>query len=163
MRNAKSDKIKKLYSKFRLRFYIWKSTQVTGQLCLHSQVCLPSIVELKSARTLLILGTSRTSPFQQARLCENSTLLAAHDASFDNMTKNNSQRGFSLMICYADTFEEHTPVHWCQRILFVFDRASRQWRRGNVALITTLPVVQHLQPRCLEDRFLPHHKEKKHC
>ena len=45
--------------------------------------------------------------------------------------------------------------------LFDFFGALRQWRRGNIALITTLPVldclisVQHLQPRCLEDRFLP--------
>ena len=41
--------------------------------------------------------------------------------------------------------------------------------RGNIALITTLPLlvcvnlVEHLQPRCLEDRFLPQpNKEKGH-
>ena len=45
-------------------------------------------------------------------------------------------------------------------LFFFFDCALRQWRRGNIALITTQPVpdclnsVQHLQPLCLEDRFL---------
>ena len=44
---------------------------------------------------------------------------------------------------------------------FCFRSALRQCRRGNSALITTLPVldclnlVQHLLPMCLEDRFLP--------
>ena len=44
---------------------------------------------------------------------------------------------------------------------FVLSCALRQWRRGNNAWITTLPIldcldsVEHLQPRCLEDRFLP--------
>ena len=48
--------------------------------------------------------------------------------------------------------------------------ALRQWRRGNNTLITTLRVldclnsVQHLQPTCLEDRFLrQQRKKKKHC
>ena len=42
----------------------------------------------------------------------------------------------------------------------------RQWRRGNIAL-TTQPVlgcpnlVQHLQPRCLGDRFLPQQNKEK--
>ena len=52
-------------------------------------------------------------------------------------------------------------------VLNVFS-TLRQWRRGNIALITTLPVpsclnlVQHLQPRCLE--IPPSAKEgKKHC
>ena len=50
---------------------------------------------------------------------------------------------------------------------FVFNSALRQWRRGNIALITTLPVpdrpnsVQHLQARCPEDRFLPPQARKK--
>ena len=45
--------------------------------------------------------------------------------------------------------------------VFLFYRALRQWRRGKIALITTLKVpdslnfVQHLQPQCLENRFLP--------
>ena len=46
----------------------------------------------------------------------------------------------------------------------------RLWRRGNIELITTLPVldcphsVQHLQPRCLEDKFLLQQtRKKKHC
>ena len=40
-------------------------------------------------------------------------------------------------------------------------------RRGNIALIATLPVldclnsVQHLQPSCLEDRFLPQQNKEK--
>ena len=53
---------------------------------------------------------------------------------------------------------------------FFFSRALRQWHRGNIALIATLPVigclnlVQHMQPRCLEDSFLPpQNKEKRHC
>ena len=53
---------------------------------------------------------------------------------------------------------------------FLFYSALRQWRRGNIALITTLPVLdrqklaQHLQPKCLEDRFLPTQtREKGHC
>ena len=43
----------------------------------------------------------------------------------------------------------------------VFSNALRQWRRGNIALITTQPVleclnlVKRLQPRCLEESFLP--------
>ena len=49
----------------------------------------------------------------------------------------------------------------------VFSSALRQWRRGNIALVTTLPVpdclnlVHHLQPRRLEDRFLPQQPRKK--
>ena len=45
--------------------------------------------------------------------------------------------------------------------------ALRQWHRGNVAGITTLPVpvcpnsVQHLQPTCLENRFLPQQSKEK--
>ena len=51
-------------------------------------------------------------------------------------------------------------------VLF-FLSALRQWRRGNIALVTTLQVleclnmVQHLQPKCLEDRFLPQQTRKK--
>ena len=56
--------------------------------------------------------------------------------------------------------------HWFA--LFDFSGVLRQWRRGNIALITTLPVldclisVQHLQSRCLEDRFPPSAKSLQH-
>ena len=55
----------------------------------------------------------------------------------------------------------HFACTW--ELFFCFYNALRQWRRGNIALITTQPVpdcpnsVQHQQPRCLEDRFLPSH------
>ena len=45
--------------------------------------------------------------------------------------------------------------------VFVLYCALRQWRRCNIALSTTQQVpdclnsVKHLQPKCLEDRFLP--------
>ena len=48
-----------------------------------------------------------------------------------------------------------------------FIGALRRWRRGNIALITTLPVldclnsVQHLQRKCLEERFLRLQTRKK--
>ena len=51
-------------------------------------------------------------------------------------------------------------------VLFFYG-AWRQWRRDNIALITTLPMldclnlVQHLQPRRLEDMFLPLQTRKK--
>ena len=50
---------------------------------------------------------------------------------------------------------------------FVLFCALRQRRRDNIALITTLPVLnclnsaQDLQPKCLEDRFLPQQTIKK--
>ena len=37
-----------------------------------------------------------------------STLLAAHDASFDNMPKNKSLHGSFLMIFVKDILEDHT-------------------------------------------------------
>ena len=49
----------------------------------------------------------------------------------------------------------------CFLVLVLFHGALRPRRRSNIALITTLPVlgclnvVQHLQPRCLEDRLSP--------
>ena len=54
------------------------------------------------------------------------------------------------------------PTKFC-----FFSSALGQWRRGNIALVTTLPVpdclnlVHHLQPRRLEDRFLPQQPRKK--
>ena len=52
--------------------------------------------------------------------------------------------------------------------LFLFgDSGVVAKRRGNIALIATLPVsdclnsVQHLQSRCLEDSFLPQQTRKK--
>ena len=51
-------------------------------------------------------------------------------------------------------------LHSANSLPCFFYRALRLWRRGNIALITTPPLldclnsVQHLHPRCLEDRFL---------
>ena len=51
-------------------------------------------------------------------------------------------------------------------LCFSVKKALRQWRRGTIALITAPPapdslnLVQHLQPRCLEDRFLPQQTRK---
>ena len=46
---------------------------------------------------------------------------------------------------------------------FVLKNALRQWRRGNMSQlgVDCLNLVQHLQLRCLEDRFLPQKKGKK--
>ena len=58
---------------------------------------------------------------------------------------------FPVSSCSSDSWRTH---------LFCFYCALRQWRRGNNALIKSLPVLgcpnslQHLQPKCLEDRFL---------
>ena len=52
-------------------------------------------------------------------------------------------------------------------LCFALYCALKQWRRGNTALITTLPVldclnsVQHLQPKCLAERFFPQRTRKK--
>ena len=63
---------------------------------------------------------------------------------------------------------EWTKTHSSpQPISFCFYCSFRQWRRGNIALVTTLPVLdclnsaQHLQPRCLDDRLLPQRSRKK--
>ena len=56
---------------------------------------------------------------------------------------------------------------FCFVFAFVFSGALRQWRRGNIALITTLPVpdcvnsVPHLHPKRLKDIFLPLQTRKK--
>ena len=49
--------------------------------------------------------------------------------------------------------------------LFCSNLALRQWRRGNMSQlgVDCLNLVQHLQLRCLEDRFLPQKREKRHC
>ena len=74
----------------------------------------------------------------------------------------------SAELFWAELYVPRSSFHWAvnqfQRsellVLFLFCCALRQWRRGNIALMTTLTalgclnLVQHLQPRCLEDRFL---------
>ena len=47
--------------------------------------------------------------------------------------------------------------------LFCCNNALRQWRRGNMSQlgVDCLNLVQHLQLRCLEDRFLPVQRTKK--
>ena len=87
----------------------------------------------------------------------------------------------SAELFWAELYVPRSSFHWAvnqfQRsellVLFLFCCALRQWRRGNIALMTTLPalgclnLVQRLQPRCLEDRFLlnktrktKHHESK---
>ena len=83
---------------------------------------------------------------------------------------------FSKCACCVTTTltQPHGEDFPCQQLrdravgtLLSFFLFLRQRRRGNMALIATPPVpdclnlVQHLQPRCLEDRFLPKQTRKK--
>ena len=59
------------------------------------------------------------------------------------------------------------PTVWpFRKELVSFSCALRRWRRGNIASMTALPVldclnlVQHMQPSCMEGRFLPQQNKK---
>ena len=84
----------------------------------------------------------------------------------------------TLRLCNVHPYHTRSDLSFCRpfgcimdvyTVLCCFYGDLRQWRRGNIALITTIPVlnclnlVQLLQRRCLEDRFLPQqNKENKH-
>ena len=64
----------------------------------------------------------------------------------------------NFMCCRTNSlWASPSRTNW---LCMVWKSASRQWRRGNIAMLTTLPVLdclnseQHLH-KCLEDRFLP--------
>ena len=75
----------------------------------------PAVLDLKEANLMLrVVRNEKLLPpliYQTGMVLANSTLLAAHDAPFEHMSKNKTERGFFLIVCDTDILEDHTQQH----------------------------------------------------
>ena len=147
-------------------------------LCLHVSLLLviPSVVEpciftqglVQEVSSVQTLVTHRacfsTEPWEVSPRAGSATAYALRGAVFVKGTRDGH---LSVPLLVFNRCSLSSSFHLTIFVLLgAFLSCSRldissKWRRDNSALITTLPVldclnfVQHLQPRCLEDRFDP--------